>query len=268
MDFSNFSGFAGTAPNVAAFNRKWWLEKEKDLSAAVTGVLKTMQEGDSPRQTQYQIDTRLFSNVNMLGLNGLSFTKISAVASSIKDRVTYNVCQSVIDTIVAKMAKNKPKPLFLTSGGDYRLIRKAKKLNKFSDGIFYENEAYKMFPDILRDAAVFGDGIIHIFPYNKRVKWERVVATELSVDTIESMYGTPRQMHRTKAVDRGVMRDAFPDKAKFIDVANSTSGDLTGMYVNVADLITVVESWHLPSGPEAKDGLHTITLENGVLFSE
>lgn len=204
----------------------------------------------------------------MLGLNGLSFTKISAVASSIKDRVTYNVCQSVIDTIVAKMSKNRPKPLFLTSGGDYKLIRKSKKLTKFCDGIFYENEAYKLGPEILRDAEVFGDGIIHIFDQNGRVKWERVVATELLVDTIESMYGKPRQLHRIKAIDRGIVRDSFPGKKSVIDVANSTSGDLTGMYVNVADLITVTESWHLPSGPDAGDGLHCITLENGTLFSE
>ena len=51
--------------------------------------------------------------------------------------------------LLLKMAKNRPKPLFLTSGGDYKLIRKAKKLTKFCDGIFYENEAYKLGPEIL-----------------------------------------------------------------------------------------------------------------------
>ena len=227
-----------------------------------------MQEGDSPRQTQYQIDTRLFSNINMLGLNGLSFTKVSSIASSIKDRVTYNVCQSVIDTIVAKMSKNRPRPLFLTSGGDYKLVRKAKKLTKFVDGVFYENDAYKLGPEILTHAEVFGDGIMHIFEQYGRVKWEPVLATELITDQIEGMYGKPRQIHRIKALDRGMVLDAFPKKKKDIEIANSTSGDLTGMYVNVADLITVRESWHLPSGPDAKDGLHCITIENATLFSE
>jgi hypothetical protein len=268
MDYSQFSGFAGTAPNIVANNKRWWLSKKSDLAGAITATCKTIQEADSPRQTQYQIDTRLYSNVNMLGLNGLSFTKVSSIASSIKDRVTYNVCQSVIDTIVAKMAKNRPKPLFLTSGGDYKLVRKAKKLSKFCDGIFYENDAYKWGPEILRDACIYGDGIVHIFEQNGRVKWERVVATELIVDTIESMYGDARQMHRIKAVDRGVILDSFPNKKKIIEVANSTSGDLTGMYVNTADLVTIRESWHLRSGPDAKDGLHVISLENGELFVE
>lgn len=268
MDYSNFSGFAANAPTVAANNKKWWEAKKSDRAACITANVKTMQEGDSPRQTQYQIDTRLYANINMLGLNGLSFTKVSSIASSIKDRVTYNVCQSVIDTIVAKMAKNRPKPLFLTSGGDYKLVRKAKKLTKFCDGIFYENNAYKMGPDILRDGEIYGDGILHVFEQHGRVKWERVIATELLTDTIEGMYGDPRQMHRVKALDRGLVLNAFPNKKRSIEVANSTSGDLTGMYVNVADLITVTESWRLPSGPDAKDGLHCITIENDTLFEE
>jgi hypothetical protein len=268
VDYSNFSAFGANAPTVSAASKKWWLAKKSDIPAAITATCKTLQEADSPRQTQYQIDTRLFANINMIGLNGLSFTKVSSIASSIKDRVTYNVCQSVIDTIVAKMSKNRPKPLFLTSGGDYKLVRKAKKLTKFCDGIFYENDAYKLGPDILRDAEIYGDGIVHIFEQDGRVKWERVIATELVVDTIESMYGNPRQLHRIKALDRGTVLDAFPNKKKIIEIANSTSGDLTGMYLNVADLITVTESFHLPSGPDAKDGMHCITLENGDLLIE
>lgn len=267
MDYTNFSPF-GAVPSTLSVSKTWWKVPKKERAGSIIAAIKTITEGDSPRQTQYQISTRLYGNTNLLGLTGLSFSKVSAVASSIKDRVTYNVCQSVIDTIVAKMSKNKPKPLFLTSGGDYKLIRKAKKLNKFSDGIFYENSAYKLGPEILRDAEVYGDGILHIFEQYGRVKWERVVATELVVDTIETMYGHARQMHRIKAMDRGVVRDLFPGNNKIVDVANSTSGDLTGMYVNIADLVTVSESWHLPSGPDADDGLHVISLENGELFSE
>src|ERR1700677_838862 len=267
MDYTQFSPF-GAVPSTLAINKQWWRVPKKDRAGSIIACCKTISEGDSPRQTQYQISTRLYGNTNLLGLTGLSFSKVSAVASSIKDRVTYNVCQSVVDTIVAKMAKNRPKPLFLTSGVDYKLVRKSKKLTKFCDGIFYENEAYKLGPEILRDAEIFGDGIIHIFEQYGRVKWERVTPTELLVDTIETMYGHARQMHRVKAMDRGVVKDLFPGNNKVIEVANSTSGDLTGMYVNIADLITVTESWHLPSGPGAGDGLHVISLENGELFSE
>jgi hypothetical protein len=33
-------------------------------------------------------------------------------------------------------------------------------------------------------------------------------------------------------------------------------------------VVTVCESWHLPSGPDAKDGIHVIALENDLLFVE
>ena len=68
----------------------------------------------------------------------------------------------------------------------------------------------------------YGDGILHVFEQHGRVKWERVIATELITDTIEGMYGDPRQMHRIKALDRGLVLNAFPNKKNYIEIANST----------------------------------------------
>ena len=164
------------------------------------------------------------------------------------------------------MAKNKPKPMFLTSGGNWKMQSKAKKLNKFCDGIFYENKAHFMGIDAFRDGAVLGDGIIHVFDYHNRVRWERVMPSELYVDPIEAFDGNARQMHRVKSVDRQVLIDMFPDKKSKILMADSTSADMLTQYQNVSDVVTVCESWHLPSGPDAGDGLHVITLENDTLF--
>lgn len=268
VDYTNFGPNGPTGSSAAMVTRYWWKSNKTDVYQSVNAVIKTISEHDSPRQTQLHISSRLYGNVNMLGLNGLSYTKVADVKNSVRDRVSYNVCQAVIDTLVARMAKNKPRPLFLTSGGDYKLMRRAKKLDRWTEGIFYENDAYKLGPEILRDAEVWGDGIIHVFDHYGRVKWERVLESELYVDTVESIYGKPRQMHRVKSVDRGVLIDLFPNKRKEIETASSASADMTGVYQNVADLINVAESWHLPSGPEAKDGLHTITIENATLEAE
>lgn len=251
-----------------AVNRRWWLVDKKDLAQSVTSIINTLSKYDSPRQTQYQISTRLYGNINLFGLNGLSFTKISQVQNGQRDRVTYNVIQSCIDTLVSKMAKNRPKPLFLTSGGNYKQQRKAKKLDKFVEGVFYENDVYTLSKEVFRDACIFGDGIIHVYEENGRIKYERVIASELYADTVESFYGKPRQMHRVKNIDRSVLIDMFPEYKKEIEAAPSASADLVGSYQNIADLITVAESWHLPSGEEAGDGLHTITISNQTLFSE
>ena len=267
IDYTRFNGGTGES-NGDVYVKRWWAAPADERAQAIAGIVKQISEYDSKRQTQYQISTRLYGNSNLMGLNGLSYSKIMATQNALKDRLSYNVVQSAIDTITAKIAKNKPKPLFLTSGGDSKLQRKAKKLDQFIDGIFYENDAYHLGTQIFRDACVFGDGFVHVYDHYGRVKYERVIPSELYVDWVEAFYGEPRQLHRVKNVDRLVLIDMFPSKKEAILSANSASADLLGQYQNIADQITVVESWHLPSGPDAKDGRHCIIIQEATLFDE
>lgn len=267
IDYTKFNSDGATSSGDV-YARKWWLVDKTERAQAICGIVKMLSEYDSKRQTQYQISTRLYGNSNLMGLNGLSYSKIASVQNTLKDRISYNVVQSCIDTVTSKISKSKPKPLFLTQGGDYKIQRKAKKLDKFVDGIFYENHAYTLGTDAFRDACVFGDGIVHVFAQHGRVAWERVIPSELYVDQVESFYGYPRQIHRVKNVDRSMAIDLFPGKKQLIIDTISASADLLGAYQNVADQITIVESWHLPSGPDATDGIHTINVPNGNLFEE
>lgn len=269
VDYTKFSTSGNpNSPTQNPYATRWWSAPKESRSQAICAVVKAIGEYDSKRQTQYQTSARLYGNANLMGLNGLSFSKVQSVNNALKDRLTYNVAQSVTDTITSKMAKNKPKPMFLTSGGDYKLQRKAKKLQKFIDGIFYENGAHKLGPVIFRDGCVAGDGFVHVFARDGKVTYERVIASELYVDWADAFYDAPRQLHRVKNVDRAVLADLFPEKAALIKNANSATADMIGVARNVADLVTVVESWHLKSGPDAKDGLHCISIPEGELFSE
>lgn len=267
MDYTQF-GDKQPLEEGQYYTKKWWKAPKDERAQAVCSTLKSLSEYDGRRQTQYQISTRLYGNLNLMGLNGLSYSKIASVQNSLKDRISYNLVQSVIDTVTAKIGKNKPKPLFLTSGGNYEMQRKAKKLDKFVSGTFYENNSFDLGLDIFRDSCVFGDGLVHVYNHYGRVKHERVIASELYADWVDSFYGEPRQLHRAKNVDREVLIDHFPDKKRLIQESSSASADLIGTYQNVADQITVIESWHLPSGPDANDGIHTINLANGNLLDE
>jgi hypothetical protein len=267
IDYTTLSGQKDNSPS-GRYEARWWAVPKQERAESLAKIMTAIAQYDSKRQTQYQISTRLYGNTNLMGLNGLSMTKIASVNNALKDRISYNLVQSTVDTVTAKISKNKPKPLFLTSGGDYKMQRKAKKLDQFVDGVFYENEAYRLGADVFRDAGVFGDGFIHVFEHYGRVKWERVMASELFVDWVEAFYGSPRQLHRGKNVDRTVMVDLFSNHKSEILAANSASADLMGQYQNVADQIFVGESWHLPSGPDAKDGLHVIWIDGHILFEE
>ena len=268
VDYTKFSVSSNLEEKDKNFDKKWWKSEIEDLPYCVFKVVKSIMDYDTRRQNQYLVSAKLYGNVDALAFGNGSLSRFNQTNSSVKDRVTYNVSQSALDTVVAKLGKNRPKPLFLTSGGDSKLQRKAKSLTKFVEGVFYENKAYRLGPNALRDAGVFGDGLIHVFSNGNRIKYERVIASELYTDWLESFYGNPRQLHRVKAVDRDVMIEEFPEYKDEILNAASASQQFVGGSQNVSDQITVIESWHLPSSEDASDGRHCICIDDCCVFDE
>jgi hypothetical protein len=274
IDYSKFGD--GKVPEDkfdTGTSHKWWALDEDEAVSSISSTLGHLQKQQTARMIQHVVGMRLYGNLSMLGVGGVALARAQN-SRMIRDRISYNVVQSATDTVTSKIGKNRPRPLFLPSGGDYKIQRKAKGLNRFVEGVFYENRAYDLGPIIFRDGAVFGDGVVHVFRRNDRVAWERVLSSELWVDEIDGFYGEPRSMHRTKNVDRGMLLDLFPDdkeyrgrQAKILEV-NMARPDEAGVYQTISDLVNVRESWHLPSGPDADDGCHMISIQNAVLFKE
>lgn len=265
MDHTKFSKDGSqTSADSGSFDRRWWLCNKTEIAENVIRIANYLIKQDSQRLADYTKYSRLYSNFRGLGF---SSQRLPNNLNNNQDRITYNGIQSGIDTVVAKMAKNKPKPLFLTSGGDYKIQRRAKELSKFCEGIFYENKSDQLGPEILTDAGVVGDGIVHVFDLHNRVTWERVLAEELFVDQFEGMHGDPRQIFRIKAIDRQVLLEMFPEKAAAIKRAAPVDTKYLGQVQNVSDLIMVAEAWHLKSGPDATDGMHALCIdgEGGLL---
>src|SRR5258708_1709729 len=143
---------------------KWWTAESKDdLAAKLFAVVKYLGSNQTLRTTNLITTTRLYGNLSLMGLNDLTYSKLASVTNASASRVPYNVGQSTVDTVTAKIAKNKPKPLFLTSGGDYKLQEKAENLTKFVEGVMYENDAYTLGTQIFRDAAIWGTGALFIY---------------------------------------------------------------------------------------------------------
>jgi hypothetical protein len=156
----------------------------------------------------------------------------------------------------------------LTSGGDFSLQRKAKKLTKFVEGIYSYSEFYEKATMAFQDACIFGTGCIKIFIENGQIKTERVIISEIKVDDIEAYYGKPRQLHQEKFIEKSVLKAMFPEHEAQIDVASYPDSQSYGQSATAKDMIKVIESWHLRSGPNAKDGKHTICISTVTLFEE
>lgn len=187
-----------------------------------------------------------------------------------QERPTFNLIQSVTDTLVSRISQSRPQPVFLTDNGDYKQRNLAKKLNNFILGEFYNTKAYELAAIALRDALVEGTGVIHVYEDpDHRVMLERVLLTELLVDPNEAMYGEPRQLYRIKLVDREVLIANFPKLRQKLELAAKAYPDNSAdSSKSVSDLVMVVEGWHLRSGKKATDGRHTLACSSGYLIDE
>jgi len=263
--------------NNTKYRYNWWAtgkdgindeERFEHLWQVVRGIVEK-QQWRSYNNLRF---ARLYHNMELIGLDPGMYARTALRDNYLTNRVTLNVIKSCIDTASSKIAKSKPRPFFLTDNGNWSQQMRAKKATYFMDGWFQQTKTYQKGRMGFQDSGVFGTGALHLFKENKMVQSERVIIEEIIVDEAEGMYGCPQNMYRKKSMHRDVAASLWPEHAAKIFAANSAiKEDFRADYY--ADMITVVEGWHLPSGFDSdrkplKDGRHTIAIDNCTLFDE
>ncbi len=272
LDFTDFKPVDRKKPEekakIVANGVRWWLADEKILPAAVMSQVGAIINADRGRIDSYNTYAKLYGTWTPTFWNGYQLANTGKPTAPVRDRLTYNIVQSCIDTLTSRIAQNKPKPMFLTEAGSSKLQRKAKKLDAFCYGLFYENDIYQKGPKGFRDGCVFGEGIIHPYSEFGKVKYERVFPYELLMDYLESHYGmeSTKSLFRIKNIDRTELAESYPGKAGEIARMSNTSTFISANNRSVADTVTVIEAWRLPVGD--KDGRHVIVTENSILIDE
>jgi hypothetical protein len=260
-----------TRPDIENTLQPWWESKDPDKAAMfMLTSAAYLKEAQNYRYKQAAIYARLYGNQSLYAFAGSNINKLDQTKGLPQERPTFNIIQSVTDTLVSRLSQSRPSPVFLTDNGDYKQRTLAKKLNNFIAGEFYQTDAYEKATIALRDALVQGTGVLHTFETpDHKVGLERVLLTELLVDPNEAMYGEPRQIYRLKLVDREVLKANFPKfKAKLDIAAKGYADNSTDASKTVSDLIMVVEGWHLRSGENMRDGRHTLACSSGYLIDE
>lgn len=263
--------FKTSNTSSAAVLTPWWLEKNSDKAAAyMLTSAAYLKEGQAYRYRQAAVYARLYGNQSLYSFAGNNISKMDQTFGLPQERPTFNLIQSVVDTLVSRISQSRPQPVFLTDNGDYKERNLAKQLNNFIQGEFYQTKAYELSTIALRDALVEGTGVLHTFETeDNKVGLERVLLTELLIDPNEAMYGEPRQLYRMKLVDRDVLLANFPEHKDKLELAAKGYPDNSAdASKSVSDLVMVVEGWHLKSGKKAKDGRHTLAVSSGSLIDE
>lgn len=261
-----------TMPNTkkAAPNDWWNANSKKEMGQGLLGTASFLKEVNQHRFRQAGIYAKLYGNLPLGGFAGTNYTSLTNKNALPFDRPTFPIITSMIDTLVSRITQSRPLPIFLTDNADYKKRTLAKQMNTFIGGELYQTKAYELAPLVLRDACVLGTGVLKVLEdQEKKVSLERRLCTELLVDPNDAFYGTPRQLYELKLVDRKVLAEIFPKYKSDIEKAEQAFPDQTGDAMKtVSDMVMVVEGWHLPSGPDSKDGVHAIACSEGVIFEE
>lgn len=248
---------------------KWWeADTDSDLMAQVLSTVEYLKRTNALRIRQASIFSRLYSGKPLYNNLASNATLDNSNQLPI-GRPTANVVYSCADTLVSRIGQDKPKPTFLTDGGNYKERKLSEEANQFIQGEFYRVRAYEKGPLALRDACILADGFLKVFPKDKKVCVERTLQTELLTDFNDGYYNNPRQLIQTKLVDRSVIANLFPDKEDVIMTAQNGTVDTTPRSTDtISDQFIMAEGWHLPSSEDADDGRHVMVCSAGVILDE
>lgn len=244
----------------------WWKSDPKDVHDAVFATFRKIDERQRYRQESNRKWLSSYNNQNLSSIAGSGYASDDSAS-----RLKLNVTRAVIDASIAHIATNRPRPQFLTMDGNYSYQRKAKALNDFSAGQFYSGRLYEKALQVFRDACIFGTGFLKVYPdlEDGEVHIERVFPDEILVDDRDARNGDPRVLFQHKEVDRYVLRERFPDFADKLEYAEFSRETVFGENDETdSDMVSVIEAWHLPSGPESGDGRHIICASNCTLLDE
>lgn len=255
----------------------WWnASSDQDLKNQLLSTASYLQKAQAYRVRQASIYTCVYSGKPLY--NYALNSKMLDVSNRLPAaRPTVNVTQSCIDTLVSRITQSRPKPVFLTEGGDYRERKLSKNMNQFIMGEFFRTKAYSLGEESLRDSGILGDGLIKVFEHNNKVALERVMETEVFVDRNDAYYGKPRNLIQMKLCDRETILALFPKEEKEVVDAQKAYVDSSGeSQETVVDQIILVEGWHLPvptldeeTGETIlENGRHVIACSAGILLDE
>ncbi len=254
-------------------NCYWWeAVGDTAIADAVYQAARWVADQNQFRSQDNLRHARLYGGVDYAGFGPYQHRTHSVKPTTL----SMNVVTACVDTLGAKITKTKPRPSFQTFGGNTSQQRRAKRLEKFIQGTFYEAEIYEAGEMVFRDSLILGTGVLKFFERNGKVVVERVLVDNILVDDADGINGKPRQMFERATAAKEVLKaeyarrdDGTVDEELSMVIDNSARpDDMDDPSYGIGDVVQVYEAWHLPSYEGAGDGLHVICTDKALLHSE
>ena len=250
-------------------NSKWWLAEKDDVHTDLTSLIRYLESTQTARKSKYTLNQRLYADTDTTMNDVMSQL---AGPYGMSNRLTLNICKSVVDTVSSKISKNKINPMVVTEGADWITQQKSKKLDRAIRGILRKANIQSLMREVFLDAAIFGMGALKVYPEDDEVIYERVLPEEIYVDELDSIYGKPKCLYQTRQVDRDDLITLFPTheaELRLIKPLDNKAGAISAStFLNArADLIEVYEAWRLPIVKD-QPGRHVLCTSSCTLIDE
>jgi hypothetical protein len=261
-------------PTVASNDARWWLPEYKtDRFTRILAVVARIRARQVHWRKRDLLHAHLYRNLPILGFGPHQY----GLLEPDDGRLTMNLVKAKVDTYVSMICRSKPKPMFLTSEGEWSMKQRAKGLDRWCEGKFYELDFYDaVHPLVVLDTGVFDFGVTKTFIDGARgddwseadVCIERAFPWEIVVDDTEALSGAPRNIYHRKWMDRGVLEWMYPAKrSQIADSPRDYDNDDWGRD-DTSDQVLVTEAYHLPSGTGNKDGRRCVVIGSATLLDE
>lgn len=251
----------------------WWECEDEDylnpLHSRVFSHVRSLEEDQYDIHTQNELNAQLYTNRDVMNFQWQGGSNISFRPL---DTNIENVIQSVVDTVVALIAKNRPKATPIARGADFDVYLKARQLDRYLWGEFLSQKLYPKGECVFTDGCVYGTGVLKVDIDDGEIFTERVNPDEIIVDQREcSSTMEPMQMHQRKLVSRVALLSRYggkknSEKRDKILTAQSNEFQYLTYRSPGEEQIVVIESWKLPL--KGSPGRHTVCIENTCLLDE
>ena len=253
---------------------QWW--KESKPHQTISGVVQKLTKAGSTRRDMNIHHLRLYADRDLqgaagaygYGAGGLS-RAMSVLRNARRPPLSVNVIRNMINAATSMLTRSRPKPTFLTNGGDWPTWQRARKQSQFVEAVYNAENTHGLAAKMTQHANILGTGAIKVVRdyQNKKPRHELAYIGELLVDETEAVYGQPRSMFQIRAVDKLVLKEIYAGERgaeEAIEKAETVASATVGG--EVAECAIVVEAWHLASGVDANDGKYVVCTDQGTLW--
>jgi len=178
-------------------DRRWWLQKGAEAGTTLVAETRSIMENQDNQKQANTRHLRLYRNLINLGFAPRSLNLAQLATGK---PLSLNVIRAMANTMHSKITKNRPRAMFVTTGADWKARRKAKLLEKYSEGIFHRTQMYRKTQQAFLDALIFGTGVVKVFQMDGDVVCERVFPGEIIIDDTDGIYGDPRAIRQVRFI--------------------------------------------------------------------